>query len=156
MNRCADRHCNHVVSAGEIYCHQHQRAADDDGLTGPERAAQAHAVFRARLAAGDYDALLGPGLRDVLQQASEAGLEAEIGMMRVAMARLLQEERDSSRMAHGVARVAGVLVQAARLRQGGAETEAIRELIQQRLVDFEAGLIDPLDAPDSHGKNDEE
>ncbi|MCA9877143.1 MAG: hypothetical protein KC442_05165 [Thermomicrobiales bacterium] len=86
--------------------------------------AEAAALSRvqALLAAGDFAALLDAGLREALHRAAaEAGLEAEIGALRLALAVLLQEERDPSRLASGVARVAAVAVQAARLRQGASE-----------------------------------
>jgi hypothetical protein len=98
------------------------------------------ASFRARVAAGDYDAVLRPGLRDTLRgAAADSGLEAEIGALRLALARLLDEEADASRLATGVARVAGVAVQAARLRQGqGNEAEKISGYLQRELTAIEA------------------
>jgi hypothetical protein len=82
------------------------------------------AVFRARLAAGEADALVKPEVRAGLRRvAADPGLEAEVGAVRVALVRLLEEEGDASRLATGIARLAGVAVQAARLRQGGGSTE---------------------------------
>ena len=74
--------------------------------------------FRARLARGEYRALFEPPLGEVLTQAAaEQGLADEIGALRVAMARLLAEEEDASKMAVGVARLAGVAIQAVKARQ---------------------------------------
>lgn len=96
-------------------------------------------TFRALLASGDYDVLLGPGLRGVLGgAAADEGLEAEIGALRLALARLLQEEEDPSRLATGVARVAGVAVQAARLRRLPGAGDALRDALSQGLADYEA------------------
>jgi hypothetical protein len=137
VNRCAARGCGRWTRAHETFCSRHgqepESARDDDGrdrLT----------MFRARLAAGDYDALLGPGLREILRgAAADPGLEAEIGALRLALARLLEEERDASRLASGVARVAGVAVQAARLRQGsGAETEGMQASLRRVLAEIDA------------------
>ncbi|MGH2615542.1 MAG: hypothetical protein ACRDJC_09910 [Thermomicrobiales bacterium] len=139
MNRCAARGCGRWTRAGEAFCRRHGsggggEAPDDDG--GRDRLA----IFRARLAAGDYDAVLGPGLRGALRgAAADPGLDAEIGALRLALARLLDEERDASRLATGVARVAGVAVQAARLRQGhDADVEKISTYLQRELAAIEA------------------
>jgi hypothetical protein len=94
------------------------------------------------LAAGDFDAVLGPGLRGTLRgAAADPGLDAEIGALRLALVRLLDEERDPSRLAAGVARVAGVALQAAKLRQGGdVESEQLRAVLGRALVELETEL----------------
>ncbi|MFT4039761.1 MAG: hypothetical protein QM692_16390, partial [Thermomicrobiales bacterium] len=80
------------------------------------------ARFQALLATGDYDTVLGEGLRAALAgAAADGGLEAEIGALRLTLARLLQEEADPAKLAASVARVAAVSVQAARLRQGAGD-----------------------------------
>lgn len=128
VNRCAARGCGRWTGAGAEFCRRHGQDHDPgrDEDTGADRLE----TFRSSLAAGDYDAMLAPGLREVLRDAAtDPGLDEEVGALRVALTRLLSEERDASRLAVGVARVAGVAVQAARLRQGsegGAdETQAI-------------------------------
>ena len=142
MNRCAARGCGRWTRAGEAYCQRHRVDEASEEVGDAETEAAGHAAFRARLEAGDYDALLGPGLRGTLQgAAADAGLEAEIGALRLALARLLQEECDPSRLAAGVARVAGVAVQAVRLRQNAdADTGlgAIRAAVSQALTALEA------------------
>jgi hypothetical protein len=99
-------------------------------------------LFRARLAAGDYDALIGQGLRRTLQRAAaDSSLEAEIGALRVALAKLLNEEDDASRLAAGVSRVAGVAVQAARLRNSAsADGEGFRSTLLRELDAYEKEL----------------
>ena len=97
MNRCAARGCGRWTRADETFCQRHRDGGDDESLgqlpRGAEEACQES--FAARLSAGDYASLLPPGLRDALRQASaDAGLEAEIGALRVALLRLLQEERN--------------------------------------------------------------
>jgi hypothetical protein len=123
-----------------VYCRRHGGHGDagDDGDQDEDR----QAAFRARLAAGDFDAVLGPGLREVLRgAAADPGLDAEIGALRVALARLLEDERDASRLAAGVARVAGVAVQAARLRHGGeTAVEEVLEQVRRGLAAYEAEL----------------
>lgn len=142
MNRCAARGCGRWTRAGELFCGRHgtdvDSANDDDG------GGDALATFRARLAAGDYDALLGPGRREMLRgAAADPGLDAEVGSLRVALARLLDEERDASRLAAGVARLAGVAVQAARLRQGSeGGTRDMKAVLQRVLGEIDAELAE--------------
>ena len=138
MNRCAARGCGRWTGAGAEFCRRHGQ--DHDPGEDEDADSDRLATFRARVAAGDYDAVLAPGLREVLRgAAADPGLDAEIGAMRLALVRLLDEERDASRMAVGVARVAGVAVQAARLRQGSdAGTEEIQSILRRVLADVDA------------------
>ncbi len=79
-------------------------------------------IFRARLDAGDYDALLGRRLRSSLRQAAqETSLDPEIGALRLAMVRLLREELDPTRLANGISRLANVSVRAAHLRPSASD-----------------------------------
>ncbi len=89
------------------------------------------ARFRKGLEAGSYYLVVGQGLQRTLRgAAADVSLEAEIGALRLTLVRLLNEERDPSRLAAGVSRVAGVAVQAARLRQGpDADLEQIRSML---------------------------
>jgi hypothetical protein len=119
----------------------HYRAPDttddhDDANSGPAGDGHNHlAVFRQRLAAGDYDAILGQGARQTLHgAAADSGLEAEIGALRLTLARLLNEEQDPAKLAAGVSRVAGVAIQAARLRQSGSsELDEVRTMLLREL-----------------------
>ena len=135
MNRCAARGCGRWARAGETLCGRHGMGPElgsDDG--GGDRMA----AFRARLAAGNADALVRPELREGLRVvAADAGVEAEVGALRVALARLLEEEGDASRLAAGVARVAGVAVQAAKLRQGGGDEET-QAMLRRVLAQIDA------------------
>lgn len=91
--------------------------------------------FRDRLADGNYDAVIGAGLKRTLHgAAADTGLEAEIGALRLTLVRLLNEERDPSRLAAGVSRVAAVAVQAARLRNAPeADVAEIRTALLREL-----------------------
>src|SRR5947209_8363960 len=96
------------------------------------------ADFRDRIEAGEYRHLLGDALNSVIQQAAEAqGLDEEIGMLRVVLARLLIEEEDPARLAANAARIAHVSVQAARARhalrgdQAGNLTDAITRILTE-------------------------
>lgn len=109
------------------------------------------ARFRDRLLAGSYDAVIGQGLRRTLRAAArDTGLETEIGALRLALARLLMEEGDPSRLAAGVSRVAAVAVQAARLRNGPhADLDEIRALMLRELEAVETEYA--RDAPREKG-----
>jgi hypothetical protein len=114
---------------------------DDDGSGG--LAAEAHdpaAEFRARLEEGDYRRLLGAAIHSVIQQAAaEPGLDDEIGMLRVVLARLLMEEGDPAKLAAGAARIAQVAVQAARARHAlqGHQADNLTDAITQILTELD-------------------
>lgn len=107
------------------------------------------ARFRERLAAGNYDAVIGHGLRRTLRgAAADTGLEAEIGALRLALVRLLNEEHDPSRLAAGVSRIAAVAVQAARLRNGpDAGLDEIRSLMLRELDAVERDYVSAAGRP---------
>jgi hypothetical protein len=142
MNRCAARGCGRWIRADETSCQRHHGVDESQALErlldlGDEAVQES---FAERLSAGDYASLMTPGLRDALRQASaDAGLEAEIGALRVALLRLLQEERDPSRMAAGIARVAGVALQAMREQRSGNDgAPELRLVVVQALLTMEA------------------
>jgi hypothetical protein len=140
MNRCDAPGCGRFTRAGNPYCSRHQSHDDlhhDDNDV--DRGEPCDVAFRARLATGDYETVIGPELRRVLRGAAAApDLEDEIGAVRVALARLIHEERDPSRLAAGVARLTGVAVQAAKLRHGGnAEADGIRAILERTLAEIE-------------------
>jgi hypothetical protein len=121
-------------------------------VSAPEAPPDALAAFRQRLASGRFTAVLGRALRRTLRDAAaEAGLDAEVGAVRLALARLLTEERDPSRLAAAVARLTAVSVQAARLRQPtGADSEldalqaALFHEIEALDAEFAAKRASPL------------
>ncbi len=85
-------------------------AVDGEERAGAEPA-EPGAEFRARIEEGDYRRLLGASLSNVIQQAAAPpGLDDEIGMLRVVMARLLVEEDDPAKLAAGAAPIAHVAV----------------------------------------------
>jgi hypothetical protein len=103
-----------------------------------------HAVarFRAALQTGDYYALMGSGLRRAMRgAASDPSLDPEIGALRLALTRLLNEEPDPARLAAGVARLSSVALQAARLRSGATdEGEEFRDTLLRELATYEQEL----------------
>ena len=111
---------------------------DDSRPTTPDSAASA--AFRARLESGDYRALLGRRLGEVMAEAAgEAGVGDELGALRVVMARLLTEEDDLEVLAPLVARIASVSIQAARAQRAisGQLAESLTEALTTILTDFE-------------------
>lgn len=136
--RCAEPGCGRFVRAGAAICGRHG-AGGGHGDDGQEREGRSGAAeFRRRLAQGEYRGLFPPPLGEVLAQAAaERPLVDEIGALRVTLARLLAEEEDPSKLAAGVARIAGVAIQAARAqRQLGEDpadglTAALAEILAE-------------------------
>jgi hypothetical protein len=113
---------------------------DDDGRGLEAEANDPAAAFRARIEEGDYRRLLGAAMHSVIQQAAaEPGLDEEIGMLRVVLARLLVEEGDPAKLAAGAARIAHVAVQAARARHAlqGQQADNLTEAITQILTELD-------------------
>jgi hypothetical protein len=140
MQRCTVPGCGRFARAGHHHCSRHPPDHEaSDGHPEETGAENGHAAFRSRLATGDYEAVIGTALRRVLHDAAASpNLDEEIGALRVSLARLLQEERDPSRLAAGVARLTGVAVQAAKLRHGGnAEADGIRAILERTLAEME-------------------
>ena len=138
QGRCATPGCGRFVRAGLAVCRRHG-GTTADAAEEPERERRAAATeaFRARLARGEYRALFEPPLGEVLAQAAaERPLVDEIGALRVTLARLLAEEEDPSKLAAGVARVAGVAIQAARAQRqvGGDTSDALTAVLAQVLA----------------------
>jgi hypothetical protein len=100
----------------------------------------AAAAFRARLESGDYRALLGRRLGEVMAEAAgEAGVGDELGALRVVMARLLTEEEDLEVLAPLVARIASVSIQAARAQRAisGQLADSLTEALTAVLTNLE-------------------
>jgi hypothetical protein len=108
----------------------------------PATPQDALSAFRARLASGRFSTVLGAPLRRTIRDAAtDPGLDAEVGALRLALARLLTEERDPSRLAAGVARLTAVAVQAARLRQSADDDpNDIRAILARALAELDADL----------------
>jgi hypothetical protein len=141
VNRCAARGCGRWTRAGETFCRRHRGDDDERDRESPAEAeGSGDDSFRARLTAGDYNALLGPGLRDMLRgAAADMSLQDEIGALRIAIARLLREEGDAQRLAAGLARVTDVSVRAARLRGASdAEREGLPAALLDAAAQFDA------------------
>jgi hypothetical protein len=96
--------------------------------------------FRERVEQGRYDGLLDSSVRKVLREgAAIRGVDEELGAIRFALAKLLAEEPDASKLASGVARLTSAAVQAMKLGQSiGDETDrSLADLLNQILIDLE-------------------
>ena len=107
-----------------------------------ERQRRAAVDFGRRLERGDDGGLFEGRLRAVLAQAAtERGLAEEIGALRVTLARLLTTEgEDPLRVAHAVARVAGVTVRAVGAQRAleGATGGELAAALMQTLAELDA------------------
>lgn len=96
--------------------------------------------FRERVESGRYADLLDERVRRVLREgAAIPGLDEELGAVRFALAKLLAEELDASKLAAGVARLTSAAVQAMKLdrARGDAAETSLAELIEEILVDLD-------------------
>jgi hypothetical protein len=113
-----------------------ERAAREDR----EQRQAAAAEFRRRLEEGDYKGLFGGRLGTLMvQAAAEDGLDDVVGILRIVMARLMVEEHDPVIQAKSLARVAGVLIQAARAKR------AINGQLAEGLTDAITSILAELD-----------
>ncbi len=123
------------AAAGESFA---ERTAREDA----ERRAEAARVFRERLEAGDYRGLFGERLTGLMTQAAaESGVDDEIAILRIVMARLMAEEDDPVTLARTISRVAAVSIQAAKARRAinGQLAEGLTDALTAILADLEVG-----------------
>ena len=96
----------------------------------------------AGMETGDYRALFGERLAALMTQAAaETGVDDEIAILRIVMARLITEEDDPVILAKEISRVAAVSIQAARARRAinGQLAEGLTEAITSILTDLDGG-----------------
>ncbi|MGH2532157.1 MAG: hypothetical protein ACRDJW_07585 [Thermomicrobiales bacterium] len=109
IQRCRVPFCYGWVPDGEKWCSDHHPENAD-----PDRWAEA---FRTRILRGDHAGLIGADLRELLAvAASDRTLTMEIGILRLALIRVLVTEKETERLATTASRLVSVLVQAARAR----------------------------------------
>ena len=83
--------------------------------------------------------MFGKRLGELMEQAAaEEGVDDEIAVLRIVMARLMAEEEDPMKLAQAVARVAAVSIQAARLRRtiSGQRAASLLEAFTQTLLEL--------------------
>ncbi|HEV2109045.1 MAG TPA: hypothetical protein VGR16_12345, partial [Thermomicrobiales bacterium] len=114
QRQCAIPACTRHARAASLGCRPHRRsraarewnaivrqaAGDAEQALAGEADSEAAHEFRRRVAHGEYQDLFDTALaRIIAQAAAQQGLDDEIGAVRYALARLLAEERDASRLA---------------------------------------------------------
>ena len=153
--RCDAPGCTNFARSANGFCAAHKREAvtgyDGETVRGEsfadrlaredhERRQEAAAEFRDRLDAGDYRGLFGGRIGGLMQQAaSESGVDDEIAILRIVMARLVAEETDPVTLAKAISRVAAVSIQAARTRRAinGQLAEGLTDAITTILADLD-------------------
>jgi hypothetical protein len=157
--RCSAAGCTNFARRGSPFCAAHKNEVEGSKGRGVEegssesfaervereereRRARAAAEFRERLAFGDYRGLFGPQLSGLMSQAAaEAGVDDEIAILRIVMARLVAEEDDPVTLAKAISRVAAVSIQAARARRAinGQLAESLTDAITTILAEMDGG-----------------
>ncbi|HEV2107018.1 MAG TPA: hypothetical protein VGR16_02005, partial [Thermomicrobiales bacterium] len=89
--------------------------------------------------------------RIIAQAAAQQGLDDEIGAVRYALARLLAEERDASRLALGVARLtrAAVAASCERRESRQEQPDPLTEAMSRILADLDAEKDTAEQGPES-------
>lgn len=111
--RCAREGCRAWALRGGPCCRAH--TPRDEGAAADEPESLREWVEARRgVASGNYRNLLGPELARLLEEAGRDGsLTEEIGALRVAMKRLLDDNTvDSRQLAEGLARIVGATLRA--------------------------------------------
>ena len=104
-----------------------------------ERRREAAAALRARLEAGNFEEILGQRILDLLRDiAAEAGVNDELAILRLVMARLLAEEDDPVTLANTIARVASVSIRAAQVQRAitGQLADTLTEALTSLLTNM--------------------
>jgi hypothetical protein len=101
-------------------------------------------AFRQQVLRGEYAAVFSAKFEEMLTESGqEHDLTEEIGMLRIAMRRVLTEEEEPAKMAHGLAKLSGALGRAIHLQetrertQGDDEEERLADVLNQILIDLE-------------------
>ncbi|HET9659124.1 MAG TPA: hypothetical protein VFP05_02265 [Thermomicrobiales bacterium] len=158
---CVVPECGRHVTPGALVCAEHREtalgrelgrevAALTASITTLERADQEHEKreaarnFRQEVMRGQYAALFSSTFDAMLADSGkEHDLTEEIGMLKIAMRRVLTEEEQPTRMAHGLAKLSGALGRAIVLQEareqsaGTGEESQIIATLNQMMVDLE-------------------
>lgn len=139
--RCAREGCRAWALRGGARCRAHTPRDEDDAADQP---ASLREWVEARPGAesGNYRNLLGPELARLLEEAGRDGsLTEEIGALRVAMKRLLDDNTvDSRQLAEGLARIVGATLRALQARRTIAGEAANDLMAVMKRVLQEKGL----------------
>jgi len=121
-----------------------QRLTAMNRLESAEARQETARTFRQQVMRGEYAAVFGAKFEEMLTESgTEHDLTGEIGMLRIAMRRVLTEEEDPAKMAHGLAKLSGALGRAIVLQEQRERTQAddteesLADLLNQILIDLE-------------------
>jgi hypothetical protein len=150
---CVVPECDQRAVIGSVVCNEHKGSAlgeqtDREILKMTQRLSEmakleesgerreAAQEFRRQVARGDYATLFSTKMVESLKDEGRGyGLRQEIGMMRVAMMRLLLEEESPSKMAHALAKLSSALGKSMQIQEGWDEAEANRMKRARYLAD---------------------
>lgn len=148
------RTCTRRTLAGSTVCGPHrktsaarawdatvrQAAQDADAAIAHGAESDAAHRFRRRVARGEYRDLFDDALARILAQAAaRQDVDDEIGAVRYALARLLAEEQDPSRLALGVTRLTRAAVATSRERRESKQDQpdGLTEAMTRILADLD-------------------
>lgn len=123
--RCGRSGCGRFVGSGAALCRVH---AGEEG--GARPAAGRRPARQSRNRSGVAKALTAEAATALAT--ADPGLRAEIGMIRLALARLLDDDLDAGRFSQAVARLAAVavqVVQAQRILTAGEAQAAVERML---------------------------
>ncbi len=141
--RCQTPRCGRYVHAGAAHCDKHDRSESGERRIGAND--EAFARFQELLSQGEYAGFFDDRLIEVMRQAAQAmsdrGLTEEIGALRVVLSRLVKEEKDLTKLASSVTRVASVAIQAARTHRAitGDAAQGLTSALTQILAELDEG-----------------
>lgn len=127
---CSFPGCSRFARVDGDRCTAHRDAVNPDSA--PARSPEAE-VFAARIEQGDYRALFGGNVNSLIRQAAEeSGLDNELGVLRVVMARLMSDtDADPAATAAAIAKIVGSIVTVTKAQRqiAGAVGESITDAI---------------------------
>ncbi len=167
---CVAPECSRRAEPGSVVCVDHRwtaLGAETDReivqltrrfeamskVEGAEKRRASAETFIRQVQQGEYAALQSAKMLQMLDDSgSEANLTREIGMLRMAMLRVLTEEEQPSRMAHALAKLSFAVARTMKLQEG--ELKESRELSEgERWSIAMAQLFPPLPAEDASAES---
>lgn len=137
--RCSARECGRFAVAGHLVCSRHMA---HPALIEPPAQPSPADRYAAKLAAAEsYRDLIGPKLSRLMREAAEEqSLTDEIGMLRIAMTRVMSEEHDPARLASAVSRLATAAVHTMRAQRAidGTLADSLTDALTTILLELDA------------------
>lgn len=156
---CVAPGCERRAAPGSVVCAEHrwtalgaetdreivqltQRFEAMSRVEDAEARREAVSTFRTQLERGEYAALKSAQMLQMLDESGgELDLTREIGMLRIAMLRVLSEEEQPSRMAHALAKLSFAMGRTMKLQEewtgGNAQDASLAQTLNEILIDLE-------------------